>query len=153
MHPALHGRMTVPVGTRGSIRTPANPGNLDESRNHGKGWAVVAAGNVAYGLALPRGDYCVYQFAAKCIVEDDLQGAVRVHQLASSHRLSVTLLNQEAICCKLQNRRKDEGVPVVEPLLVGQFEFVEWTPDGRLRHSRFMGLREDTEPGEIIREP
>ena len=39
------------------------------------------------------------------------------------------------------------------PLLVGQFEFVEWTPDGHLRHSRFMGLREDTEPREIVREP
>jgi DNA ligase D-like protein (predicted ligase) len=39
------------------------------------------------------------------------------------------------------------------PLLVGQFEFVEWTPDGHLRHSRFMGLREDTEPRVIVREP
>lgn len=27
----------------------------------------------------------------------------------------------------------------------GQFEFVEWTADGDLRHSRFMGLREDEE--------
>jgi bifunctional non-homologous end joining protein LigD len=31
----------------------------------------------------------------------------------------------------------------VKPVLVGQFEFLEWTPDGRLRHVRFMGLRED----------
>ena len=34
----------------------------------------------------------------------------------------------------------------LKPVLVGQFEFVEWTPDGHLRHSRFMGLREDQEP-------
>ena len=26
------------------------------------------------------------------------------------------------------------------PVLVGQFEFVEWTPDGHLRHSRFISL-------------
>jgi bifunctional non-homologous end joining protein LigD len=25
---------------------------------------------------------------------------------------------------------------------LGQFEFVEWIPDGHLRHARFMGLRE-----------
>jgi bifunctional non-homologous end joining protein LigD len=30
----------------------------------------------------------------------------------------------------------------VQPLVVAQFEFVEWTPDGHLRHSRFMGLVE-----------
>src|SRR5271170_344495 len=29
------------------------------------------------------------------------------------------------------------------PLLVGQFEFVEWTPDKHSRHSRFVGLRDD----------
>jgi ATP-dependent DNA ligase len=39
------------------------------------------------------------------------------------------------------------------PSLVGQFEFVEWTPDGHLRHSRFMGLRDDMEPQDAVREP
>jgi ATP-dependent DNA ligase len=29
----------------------------------------------------------------------------------------------------------------LKPVLVGQFEFVEWTPDGHLRHSRFVALR------------
>jgi len=38
------------------------------------------------------------------------------------------------------------------PLLVGQFEFVEWTPDGHLRHGRFMGLREGQEPRGVVRE-
>ena len=38
------------------------------------------------------------------------------------------------------------------PVLVGQFEFVEWTLDGHLRHSRFMGLREDRDPREVERE-
>ena len=40
----------------------------------------------------------------------------------------------------------------VKPVLVGQFEFVEWTPDNHLRHSRFVGLREDKEPKEAGRE-
>jgi bifunctional non-homologous end joining protein LigD len=29
----------------------------------------------------------------------------------------------------------------LKPVLVGQFEFLEWTPDKHLRHSRFDGLR------------
>ena len=34
----------------------------------------------------------------------------------------------------------------VEPELVAQFGFAEWTSDGRLRHPRFLGLREDKDP-------
>ncbi len=40
----------------------------------------------------------------------------------------------------------------VKPVLVGQFEFVEWTGEGHLRHSRFMGLREDKQPKEVVRD-
>jgi bifunctional non-homologous end joining protein LigD len=36
--------------------------------------------------------------------------------------------------------------------LVGQFEFVEWTVDAHLRHSRFVGLREDKEAKDVVRE-
>ncbi len=41
----------------------------------------------------------------------------------------------------------------LRPLLVGQFEFVEWTPDAHLRHSTFVGLREDKDPRDVVREP
>jgi DNA ligase D-like protein (predicted ligase) len=40
----------------------------------------------------------------------------------------------------------------LNPVLVGQFEFVEWTADSHLRHSRFVGLREDREAGNVVRE-
>jgi bifunctional non-homologous end joining protein LigD len=40
----------------------------------------------------------------------------------------------------------------LKPLLVGQFEFVEWTPDGHLRHSRYMGIRDDKTPSDVVRE-
>jgi bifunctional non-homologous end joining protein LigD len=36
----------------------------------------------------------------------------------------------------------------VMPVLIGEFEFLEWTPDGHLRHVRFMKLREGMEPRE-----
>ena len=31
----------------------------------------------------------------------------------------------------------------LKPILVGQFEFTEWTPENHLRHSRFIALRDD----------
>jgi DNA ligase D-like protein (predicted ligase) len=40
----------------------------------------------------------------------------------------------------------------LKPVLVAQFEYVEWTADGHLRHSRFMGLREDKAAHEVARE-
>lgn len=38
----------------------------------------------------------------------------------------------------------------VEPDLVGEVEFANWTPDGILRHSRWRGLRPDKSPDEVV---
>ena len=38
----------------------------------------------------------------------------------------------------------------LKPLLVGQFEFLEWTGENHLRHTRFVGLRED-KPARAVR--
>jgi len=40
----------------------------------------------------------------------------------------------------------------LRPELVGQFEFVEWTPDGHLRHARFVGVLERKNVGEVGRQ-
>jgi ATP-dependent DNA ligase len=40
----------------------------------------------------------------------------------------------------------------LKPELVAQIEFTEWTPEGHLRHSRFVGLREDKAAREVVRE-
>jgi hypothetical protein len=40
----------------------------------------------------------------------------------------------------------------LKPQTVAQIEFTEWTPDGHLRHSRFVGLREDKAASEVVRE-
>jgi len=40
----------------------------------------------------------------------------------------------------------------LEPLLVAQIGFREWTPDGDVRHASFAGLRDDKEPLKIVRE-
>ncbi len=40
----------------------------------------------------------------------------------------------------------------LKPQLVAMIEFLEWTPDGRLRHPRFVAVRDDRIPREITRE-
>jgi ATP-dependent DNA ligase len=40
----------------------------------------------------------------------------------------------------------------LKPELGAQIEFTEWTPDGHLRHSKFVGLRDDKTPREVGRE-
>jgi bifunctional non-homologous end joining protein LigD len=44
------------------------------------------------------------------------------------------------------------GVHWVEPSLVGQVAFSEWTRAGELRHPRFEGLRRDKDPASVTRE-
>jgi DNA ligase D-like protein (predicted ligase) len=40
----------------------------------------------------------------------------------------------------------------LKPVLVGQFEFLEWTGDNHLRHSKFIALREDKNAKTVVRE-
>jgi bifunctional non-homologous end joining protein LigD len=44
------------------------------------------------------------------------------------------------------------GVHWVEPRLVAQIGFAEWTDDDELRQPRFQGLRDDKDPAEVVRE-
>ena len=44
------------------------------------------------------------------------------------------------------------GVHWVEPRLVGQIAFAEWTDDNLLRQPRFQGLREDKDAADVVRE-
>jgi len=52
---------------------------------------------------------------------------------------------------KMPRVRKDDVV-WVEPRLVAEVEFSEWTHDGRLRQPSYQGLREDKSAGEVRRE-
>ena len=40
----------------------------------------------------------------------------------------------------------------VRPELVVEVAFAEWTEDAKLRHPRFMGIRRDKSPLEVVRE-
>ena len=45
-----------------------------------------------------------------------------------------------AVCCWLH------------PFIVARIEFLEWTPENRLRHSRFAGFRSDQDARDVVRE-
>jgi len=45
-----------------------------------------------------------------------------------------------------------ENIRWLKPEVVAQIGFNEWTPDGHLRHPTFVGLREDKDPREVVRE-
>jgi bifunctional non-homologous end joining protein LigD len=44
------------------------------------------------------------------------------------------------------------GVHFVRPQLVAEVGFTEWTEDGKLRHPRYLGLRRDKDPEDVVRE-
>jgi bifunctional non-homologous end joining protein LigD len=47
---------------------------------------------------------------------------------------------------------RERSATWVEPQLVAQVGFSEWTRDGRLRHPRFLGLRDDKAAADVVRE-
>jgi bifunctional non-homologous end joining protein LigD len=58
---------------------------------------------------------------------------------------------------RLRELEQDEspfepGTRWVRPELVAQIGFAEWTRDGRLRHPRYLGLRDDKPAREVVRE-
>lgn len=48
---------------------------------------------------------------------------------------------------------RERDVSWVHPELVAQVAFTDWTSYGRLRHPRFLGLREDKPASQVVREP
>ena len=50
------------------------------------------------------------------------------------------------------DQRRNEKPCMAQPKLVAQIEFTEWTPDGHLRHSKFVGSRYDKDAMQVGRE-
>ena len=46
----------------------------------------------------------------------------------------------------------ERGPKWVDPKLVVQVRFSEWTGDGKLRHPRYTGVRDDKPPTAVVRE-
>jgi bifunctional non-homologous end joining protein LigD len=51
-----------------------------------------------------------------------------------------------------EGRQPQKGAQFVEPRLVAQVEFAEWTNAGTLRHPTYQGLRDDKPAAHVVRE-
>jgi DNA ligase D-like protein (predicted ligase) len=68
-------------------------------------------------------------------------------------RLGKELAQLETPTCLFNgDKPPPRGVHCVKPKLVAQIGFTEWTNGDKLRHPRFLGLREDKRPEEVVRE-
>jgi ATP-dependent DNA ligase len=47
---------------------------------------------------------------------------------------------------------REAGAHWVRPEMVVEIGFTEWTRDGKLRHPRYLGMRTDKDPAEVVRE-
>jgi bifunctional non-homologous end joining protein LigD len=109
------------------------------------GWTDPEGSRVALGallLGYHDGDDLVYAgkvgtgFSEKVL--RDLHG-----------RLS-RIERDESPCTRGKLPRK--GVHWARPTLVAEVAFTEWTSAGQLRHPRYLGLRNDKDPDDVVRE-
>jgi DNA ligase D-like protein (predicted ligase) len=63
----------------------------------------------------------------------------------------LSAIEQPKTACT-SNSLPKTGVHWVKPRLLAQVAFTEWTNAGKLRHPRFLGLRTDKKPSEVVRE-
>ncbi len=72
---------------------------------------------------------------------------------ATLHDLGIRLRRLEtAEPAFVDARPIPRGAHWTQPTLVAQIGFAEWTTDARLRQPRFLGLRDDKNPAEVVRE-
>jgi bifunctional non-homologous end joining protein LigD len=72
---------------------------------------------------------------------------------ATLHDLGVRLRKLETVQPAFVDARPvPPGTHWTRPELVAQIGFAEWTSDARLRQPRFLGLRDDKSPTEVVRE-
>ena len=74
------------------------------------------------------------------------------HTLVDLRRTLEKLERNESPFANLSTRQAGRGVHWVEPKLVCQVEFSNWTRDHVLRHPSFQGLREDLPATSVVRD-
>lgn len=72
---------------------------------------------------------------------------------ATLHRLHERLAaSEQDMSPFVRGSVRETGAHWVRPDMVVQIGSTEWTRDGRLRHPRYLGLRTDKDPAEVVRE-
>jgi len=68
------------------------------------------------------------------------------------HRLGKAMKPLQTEDCPFAEDPDERGAHFIKPELVAQIAFTEWTQDGKLRHPRYQGLRDDKDPRDVHRE-
>jgi len=102
----------------------------------------IGIGALLLGVRNPRGKLR-YAGRVGTGMSDAMLGALRA-------RLETLLRTAPAV--EAAPARSAAGVHWVEPRLVVEVAFTEWTRDGILRHPALVGMREDKSPREVRRE-
>jgi len=113
---------------------------------------------VVVGFTEPRGSRV--GFGALLLAVHDQAGALRYAGKVGTGFSDATLHELRQRLAQLARarppvidaRRAERGARWVEPRLVAEVEFSEWTSDGKIRHPAFIALRTDKPPQAIRRE-
>jgi bifunctional non-homologous end joining protein LigD len=109
------------------------------------GWTEPEGSRVALGALLlghHDGDDLVYAGKVGTGFSDKI--------LRDLHRRLSRIEVNESPCTRGKLPRK--GVHWARPELVAEVAFTEWTSAGQLRHPRYLGLRTDKDPDDVVRE-
>jgi bifunctional non-homologous end joining protein LigD len=71
---------------------------------------------------------------------------------ATLARLGELLRDRERTTSPFSDDVPGSGLHWATPDLVAEIGFTEWTRDGRLRHPRYLGLRDDKDAADVVRE-
>ncbi|HET7233408.1 MAG TPA: DNA ligase D [Longimicrobium sp.] len=111
------------------------------------GWTDPKGSRAGFGsliLGYYRGDELVHAGRVGTGFNDEL--------LRGLHSRLKKLAVEKSPFVDYGQRRPPRDVHWVEPELVGEVAFTEWTDEGILRHPTFQGLREDKSAREVVRE-
>lgn len=71
---------------------------------------------------------------------------------ATLKELHASMSKRERDASPFSGEVQERSVHWIDPVLVAEVGFTEWTSDGKLRHPRFIGLRDDKPADEVKRE-
>lgn len=84
------------------------------------------------------------RYAGKVGTGYDTETLQKLHRMMSSRERKTPPFSGDGLPAK--------DVHWVRPDLVAEVGFTEWTSDGKLRHPRYLGLRDDKNPRDVVRE-
>jgi bifunctional non-homologous end joining protein LigD len=111
------------------------------------------------GFTAPRGSRT--DFGALMLGYHDPDGSLRYagkvgtgfdREMLSELGTRLRGLRRERSPFSARDTIRERDITWVAPTLVAQLAFTEWTSAGRLRHPRFLGLRDDKAAEDVVRE-